>query len=154
MYADLIDQYEAGGSQLAQAIEGLTPEQLTAFPVPGTWSIQQIVIHMLDSDVIGTTRMKRMLAEDHPTLQGYDESRFAERLAYDQTDAQQAAQLFSLMRSQMATVLRAQAESVFERTGFHTEDGEVTLGKTLKKYIEHLEHHLGFIERKRALLVS
>lgn len=42
-----IDRYEQGAAELRQAIEGLSPAELNAFPVPGTWSIQQIVWHML-----------------------------------------------------------------------------------------------------------
>ena len=64
MNRELIDRYAAGGSQLAPAIAGLSREQLNAFPVPGTWSIQQIVLHLMDSDLIASDRMKRVAAEE------------------------------------------------------------------------------------------
>jgi hypothetical protein len=51
---------------------------MRAFPVPGTWSIQQIVLHMMDSDLIASDRMKRVIAEDRPTLIGYNETAFSE----------------------------------------------------------------------------
>ena len=58
-----IERYAAGANVPAEAIRGLTPTDLNAFPVPGTWSIQQIVIHLMDSDLIGSDRMKRVAAE-------------------------------------------------------------------------------------------
>ena len=64
----LIDQYADGGDKLTEAIAGLSEEQMAAFPVPGTWSIQQIVLQLLDSDLIGAERMKRVTAEDDPLL--------------------------------------------------------------------------------------
>ena len=70
----------SGGEKLRQAIKGLGREDLTAFPVPGTWSIQQIVIHLMDSDLIGTDRMKRIIAEENPTLVGYDQDKFVASL--------------------------------------------------------------------------
>src|SRR3972149_10983035 len=83
MSRELIEQYAAGASKLRPAIASLNAQQLNAFPVPGTWSIQQIVLHMMDSDLIGADRMKRVAAEDRPpTLIGYDESAFARGLFY------------------------------------------------------------------------
>ena len=82
-----VDQYVAGAAKPAQAIAGLSREQLNAFPVPGTWSIQQIVIHLMDSDLIGADRMKRVAAENRvPTLIGYDETAFAKELFYGELD--------------------------------------------------------------------
>ena len=83
----LIDQYLAEAGDLAKSIAGLSREDLLAFPVPGTWSIQQIVLHIVDSDLVLSDRMKRVIAEDKPLLIGYDESKFAARLHYDKQDA-------------------------------------------------------------------
>jgi len=47
---------------------------LLAVPVPGTWSLQQIAIHMMDSDLIASDRMKRIASMDKPLLCGYDET--------------------------------------------------------------------------------
>ena len=71
MYHDLIEQFERGGEKLAMAIRGLSREDLTCFPIPGKWSIQQVVIHLMDSDLIACDRMKRTIAEPgrpHRTL--------------------------------------------------------------------------------------
>ena len=103
----LLDQYAAGGEQLRQSIAGLSPEQLKAFPVPGTWSIQQIVIHMMDSDLIGADRMKRVAAEDRePTLIGYDETAFVRELSYHELDPNKAIEVFDLNRQLTAEALR------------------------------------------------
>ena len=66
-----------GGQKLADAVRGLRREDLQAHPVPGKWSIQQVVIHLMDSDLVTTDRMKRVIAEDNPTLLAYDEEKFA-----------------------------------------------------------------------------
>src|SRR5947207_3326719 len=93
----LIDEYEGGGEQLALAIRGLTREDLLALPAPdapkevGKWSIQQVVLHLMDSDLIAADRMKRVIAEDNPTLIGFDETRFAQNLFYEEQSAEDAA---------------------------------------------------------------
>src|SRR5258705_7647685 len=106
MNQDLIEQWEHGGEKLALAIRGLTDEDLTCFPIPGKWSIQQVVIHLMDSDLIATDRMKRTIAEDKPTLIGYDETKFIQHLLPDEQSADDAVKIFDLNRKMFAKVLR------------------------------------------------
>lgn len=147
-----IEDYAAGAELLARAIEGLTRGELLAVPVPGTWSIQQIVVHMMDSDLIGSDRMKRVLAEEHPTLLAYDETAFANRLGYELVDTAMACEVFRLNRVLTADLLRRQPDAAFQRTGNHTEHGEESLARLVASYHEHLHHHLKFIRDKRAML--
>ena len=148
----LIEKYEAGGEQLALAIRGLTRDDLLAMPIPGKWSTQQVVIHLMDSDLVGTDRMKRVIAEDNPTLIGYDESKFVMNLYYEEQSAEDAVKIFDLNRKMFATILRKLPDSAFDRSGMHNERGKVTLGDQLKGYVNHLEHHLKFIHEKRAAM--
>jgi hypothetical protein len=149
---DLIEGYAAGADVLGKSIQGLDRADLLAFPVPGTWSIQQIVLHMMDSDLIASDRMKRVAAEDHPTLIGYNETAFAKTLAYDHIPAQDACEVFRLNRRITAELLRRLPDAAFQRTGVHNERGELTLEHLVSGYIEHLDHHLKFIKEKRKLL--
>jgi hypothetical protein len=147
-----IDEFEQGGTKLREAISGLSEADLKAFPIPGTWSIHQIVVHLQDADLVGVDRMKRILAEENPLLVGYNESLFANRLSYHEQSVETAITLLDLARKQLATVLRKLPPQAFERSGIHTETGKVALGEQVKKYNEHLEHHLKFIRKKRAML--
>jgi len=150
----LLDQYAAGGQKLRQSIAGLSPEQLKAFPVPGTWSIHQIVIHIMDSDLIGEDRMKRVAAEDRePTLIGYDETAFVRELSYHELDVQKALDVFDLNRQLTAEALRRVPADRWSRVGHHNEHPHpMSLTDLVTNYIEHLEHHLTFIAKKRAML--
>lgn len=154
---NLIEEYEAGARALAQAIDGLSSRDLLIPPpadVPGigAWSIQQVVIHLMDSDLIATARMKCIIAEDHPQIIGYDESKFAANLFYDLQDTQAAVRIFDLNRKLFATVLRKLPDSAFSRTATHNERGEITLDSGLRSIVHHLSHHLDFIRRKRQKL--
>lgn len=148
----LIDQYEAGGKVLALGIEGLSREDLLAVPVPETWSIQQIVLHLLDSDLVMADRMKRIIAEDDPLLIGFSESRFAQRLFYEAQPAEEAVRLFALNRRLMAMVLRQLPELAFQRIGTHNKRGQLKLAELVDGAIRHLEHHMAYLHVKRAKL--
>ncbi len=66
----VIEAYAAEAPELAKSIAGFSREQMLAFPVPGTWSIQQIVLHIVDTDLVIADRMKRVIAEDNPHAVG------------------------------------------------------------------------------------
>ncbi len=152
MNRELIERYATGADVLGKSIQGLDRADLLAFPVPGTWSIQQIVLHMMDSDLIASDRMKRVAAEDHPTLIGYNETAFAKTLAYDHVSAQEACEVFRLNRRITAELMRRLPDSAFAKSGLHNERGEVTLEQLLYTYTGHLDHHMKFLKEKRKLL--
>lgn len=151
-YKTLIDRFEAGGQKVKETIAGLSREDLLAFPVPGMWSIQQVVIHLQDSELVAIDRMKRIIAEEKPLLIGYDENEFVKNLFYDDQSVEDAAETVDRARRQMARILRKLPESAFARFGIHNERGKVTLGEQLELYTNHLERHLKFAQEKRAKL--
>jgi uncharacterized damage-inducible protein DinB len=148
----LIDKFAACADVPARAIKGLSKEELNSLPVPETWSIQQIIVHLMDSHLIGTDRMKRIVAEDNPTLIGYDESKFAKNLHYDKMDAAMAAEAFRINQLLTAELFRQLPDSAFDRAGMHSERGRVTLGQLVKDYSGHVDHHMMFVREKRKLL--
>ena len=157
MNHSIIDEYEAGGTKLEQAIRGLTPEDLSCPPPAdaqdaGKWMIQQVVMHVADSELVYAERMKRVIAEDNPTLQGYDENKWVSGLHYEDQSAEDAIALVTTARRQMARVLRKLPESAFARAGNHTESGRKTLAQLVEGAVKHLDHHVGFIHRKRAAM--
>jgi len=152
MENNLVEQYAAGAKLLGQSIQGLSRGDLLAYPVPGTWSIQEIVLHLMDADLIASDRMKRVIAEENPPIVGYDEAAFSQKLFYDLQDPFVAAEIFRLNREQTAIILRKLPEAAFSRVGTHNERGKMTLADLVKLYSWHLDHHLGFLRHKRQLL--
>jgi uncharacterized damage-inducible protein DinB len=152
MNRDLIETYAAGGPILRQAVEGLSSENLLARPGPGNWSIQELVIHLADSEEIAVDRMKRIVTEDNPTLLYADETAYVERLFHDQQSLDDALTLFEVGRRQWSRVLRLLPDEAFSRQGTHNRKGIVTLGGFVEGYIKHLDHHLEFLKAKRQRL--
>ena len=147
-----IEEFAARADIPAKAIKGLSKKDLNGFPVPGTWSIQQIIVHLMDSHLIGSDRMKRIIAEDNPTLIGYDESKFAANLHYDKMDAAMAAEAFRINQLLTAELLRQLPDAAFDRAGMHNERGRVTLRDMVTSYTKHVDHHMKFVHQKRKLL--
>lgn len=150
--AQLIDRYEQGGRDFASLAQGLSPAQLDTRIAPGTWSIREVLVHLLDSDLAATHRMRRIAAEDLPLLIAYDETAFVARLRSSETSLAHVQALFAANRAFTAAWLRTLTPDDFARAGIHNQRGRVTLLEMLNIYITHLNHHTQFIEGKRAAL--
>jgi hypothetical protein len=150
--SDLIDSYLAGVQTLRDAVAGMTREQLLARPVPGKWSTLEVVCHLADFEPIFADRMKRVIAEDRPSLLGADEKRFAASLAYHQREVEEELAIVEKTRRQMARILRALPEDALGRVGVHNERGPRTLEQLLSGAVGHIPHHVQFIWEKRKAL--
>jgi uncharacterized damage-inducible protein DinB len=147
-----IARYEAGAAQVRESCAGLSEAQLNTRIAPGTWSIQEIVVHLLDSDLIATHRMRRIAAEHLPLLVSYDENAFIANLPADRIDLATAIELFEVHRRYTAQWLRTLPAGSFSREGIHTQRGKITLGQIVDIYSWHVDHHLEFVHGKRAAL--
>ncbi len=148
----MIEAYLADAQALRRAVAGLSREQLTARPVAGKWSTLEVVCHLADFDPILADRMKRVIAEERPTLLGADENRFAAALAYHNRDLEEELGIIERTRGQMARILRTLPEAALQRVGVHNERGPLTLEKLLSTVTNHIPHHVKFIEEKRRAL--
>jgi uncharacterized damage-inducible protein DinB len=152
----IIEDFETSGAKLRKSIEGLTREDLLWIPPKGAqiglWSIQQVVFHLMDDELIWTARMKSVIAEDNPKIMGYDEAKFAAELHYEAQDANIAVQILDMNRRQFSILLRKLPESAFTRTGDHKDIGIFTLEQGVTWTAEHLHHHVLYIAMKRAKL--
>ena len=144
----LIDSYEAGADEPRRAIAGLSRAELMAVPIPGTWSLQQLLVHLYESDLVSVDRMRRLIAMPTPLLMDYDETAFIRELHPELVDAALAAEGFSINRRVMVSVLRAQPLEAFERSGVHSVRGKVSLRMIIEGYVTHLEHHMVFLREK------
>jgi hypothetical protein len=148
----LISDYVAGPKALRHVLAGLTRAQLVERPVAGKMSTLEVVCHLADFEPIMADRMKRVLAEDNPTLVGADENRFLAALAYHDRDLEEELAIIDQTRGQMARILRKTPADALQRIGTHTERGPRTLEQLLASAINHIPHHLKFIHEKRAAL--
>jgi uncharacterized damage-inducible protein DinB len=148
----LVESYLAGPQALRQAVRGMSREQALARPVPGKWSTLEVVCHLADFDPIIADRMKRVIAEEKPTLVGADEKRFAAALHYHDRDLEEELTIIDRTRGQMARIFRQLPADALQRIGNHNERGPLTLEQLLTSATNHIPHHVKFIVEKRKAL--
>lgn len=148
----LIADYQAGPKFLRQATAGFTREQALAKPIQGKMSTLEVVCHLADFEPIYADRMKRVIAEEKPTLMGASEMKFLAALSYHHRDLEEELRLIEVTRSQMARILARLEPQALSRQGVHNERGPVTLEELLGYVTAHIPHHVPFILDKRNAL--
>jgi hypothetical protein len=106
----LLQRYASGTAEVASNLERFPPEALTRRPFAGKWSAAGIVHHPADSEMIGAIRLRRLIVEKHPVIQGYDQAIFAERLRYTGRDIRPARDALRSARATTVQLLRTLSE--------------------------------------------
>ncbi|MEH7354807.1 DinB family protein [Neobacillus drentensis] len=144
---ELIKEYALGYTLLREAIEGLTEDELRYKPAPEKWSIHQILIHVTDSEISSTSRLKKVLAEDEPILISFDQDAWANNLGYDLVDREQHLLLFKLLRSSMQPILDHLTSEQSKRVGVYVDQVRFTFKQLLEFRVQHVRDHLDQMER-------
>ena len=137
----LLERFRRGPELLAVVLTGVFGEEEDFTTSPGKWSIRQIIAHLADAELVAAHRMRRVIAEDNPTLTAYDQDAWARNLDYARRKPKQSLETFRRIRAENYELLKDLPESVYERAGTHTEDGRMTLRRLLEGYAGHAESH-------------
>jgi len=114
--------------------------QDTARPAPGKWNSREIVHHIADSEVAAAFRLRLILAEDRPTIQGYDQDVFAQRLHYERPH-EASLELFRYAREATAPLLDLMTPADWLREATHTKTGPFGPERWLQIYAGHAHKH-------------
>ena len=145
----LLAQYRDGYAAIVEAMARITPDEVDARPGPGRWSTREIIHHLADSEMTSAVRLRRLLAEDRPAIQGYDQDDFARRLHYDRP-YETSLELFKYVRLATAELLERLEPNEWLREGTHSESGRYTVESWLRIYAEHAHKHARQIRQARA----
>jgi hypothetical protein len=145
----LIAQYRDGYAAITEALLKITPEEHDRRPGPGRWSTREVVHHLADSEMTAAVRLRLLLAEDRPTIHGYDQDEFARKLHYDRPH-ETSLELFRWARESTAELLERLSPEEWVREGTHEEAGAYGVERWLTIYAGHAHRHARQIGEARA----
>jgi uncharacterized damage-inducible protein DinB len=142
---DPIEIISSTHAQLTKLAERLPAEQLVLRPPMDKWSAREIVAHLADCELVFSFRLRQTLADDHPTLQPFDQDRWAAR--YANCDMASALSLFGAARNWNLLLLAGVSKIERTRPVSHPERGTMTLWTIVETMAGHDLNHLQQIER-------
>jgi hypothetical protein len=153
----IIASYADGPNQLEAAISGLSERELDAAESEGTWTIRQIVHHVVDRDDIWKVFIKRAIGNPGGEfrLQWYwamPQHAWVKSWAYAGREIRPSLALFRASRGHIVQSLEHIPE-VWERSLLvrspDGEEQEVKVGWVAKMQAEHVAGHVDDIRRPR-----
>jgi DinB superfamily len=147
---ELLERFRRGAEMVAVSITGAAGSELDFVPEPGKWSIRQIIAHLADAEMVAGSRLRRIIAEDHPSLEAYDQDAWAVNLDYARRKTSQALETFRRIRGENYELLKDLPATTFEREGLHSERGTMSLKALLQIMAEHAENHAAQLRTRRA----
>jgi DinB superfamily len=152
---ELLERYRRGAELLAMATTGAAGPELDFKPpaAEGThdkWSVRQIVCHLADTEAVCAMRFRQVIAEDNPSMPGFDGAAWARSLDYEKRKISQVLEIFRVLRASNHELLKTLPEETYQRRGNHSEIGSVSLLDLLKTYAEHVETHVRQVQTTRS----
>ena len=143
----LIERYARCPSLLKAALAKIPAAALQWRPSPKKWSAHEVIVHCADAETNSVARLRFLLAEEQPTIQGYDQERWAVQLDYHRLPLGPALATVEAVRANTVPLLHRMTDRDWQRVGRHTESGRYGAEDWLKIYAEHLEKHTNQLER-------
>ena len=148
---DPLEVLRATPSLFTAALDQLGPADVRRPEAPGKWSVNEVLQHMADSELVFGWRIRLLLAHDRPAITGYDQDRWAERLRYAEGDPRDAMERFTVLRRANLRLLERASPEDLKRVGVHAERGEETLAHVIRLYAGHDLLHVRQIDRIRSV---
>lgn len=146
----LIDKIRHLPAQLEELVMGLSVPQLTTHLLANEWTVAQNVHHLADSHMNSYIRCKLILTEENPTLKPYDQDAWAALPDAQSADLATSLMLLKQLHTRWVTFWETLPEEAWDRTGFHPQNGSVTLADQLRSYAAHGDAHIEQITRTLA----
>ena len=151
----LLDAAEKNPEQVARAVMGLPMKVLQYKPAANKWSVQEILAHLADAEIVYGYRLRQAIADKEPTFAPIDQDAWAANLGYTEPTAPELIALYSLLRRANLRVLRRLKPGDLNKGGFHPEHKRrVTLEEMVENLAKHGANHLEQIERLKQMAGS
>src|SRR3984893_1127568 len=145
----MIEQIASAPVHMRNAVDGLTPAQLSTPYREGGWTLRQVVHHVPDSHINAYVRVKLALTEDWPTIKPYDEAAWA-KLHDVAAPIEWSLELIESLHARWVMLLQSLNDEQWKRGCHHPENGPMTVELLTLLYAWHSRHHVSHITHLRA----
>ena len=115
-------------------------------PSPTTWSIKEIVGHLIDSASNNHQRVVRAQCTTDLTFPGYEQEAWVRIQAYQDRDWRTLIDIWVFSNHQLADVVRRIPASTLDTPCRIGSADPVTLAFLVDDYVRHLHHHIAQID--------
>jgi DinB superfamily len=137
----------ATAKKLERLIKGVPASKLRKRPAPDKWSVNEILAHLSETEIVGGFRMRLILGAPGTPIVAFDQDAWVISGHYQKRDARKSLEQFRVLREGNLRLLKSLKPEQWKHYGMHAERGQETIERIAGMFAGHDLNHIGQIER-------
>ncbi len=146
---DILPLLEGQIQDVQSLLRGLSDAEARTHHAPYTWSVKDVVGHLVDGERVFGYRALRFARGDATPLPGFDENAYARTAAYDAYPLPELLAEFESLRRSHVWLFRHLTEEAWVRQGVANE-ARVSVRALAWILAGHVQHHLTILRKRLA----
>ncbi|MFF2887243.1 DinB family protein [Paenibacillus sp. NPDC057967] len=149
-----IEAYLHTHEQLSKAIGGLAEEQLKWKAAPESWSVTEVIAHLVDHSIVIAFRLREILSDSTVRLPAFSQDAWVAGQRANDGNVHESLKLFQSLLEYNSGIFNRLTPEDWEKTGVNAKGDTVALPLIVKSFIAHVQNHLGQLERIKSALAA
>ena len=137
----------ATAKKLERLIKGEPTSKLRKRPAPGKWSVNEILAHLAEAEIVGGFRMRLILGAPGTPVAAFDQDAWVVSGHYEERDPRKSLEQFRILREANLALLKSLKPEQWKHYGVHAERGQETIERIVLMFAGHDINHLQQIEQ-------
>ena len=138
---DELKQWDADAQRLTDMVLAMPASELDQ-SIAGEWSPRQVLAHLLDAEVVFSTRMRAAIVQPGSLIALFDQDEMAIRVPYTEVSIEAIGAAFTALRRINTAIALALPSSAWDETVEHPERGTQSLVTIARVFGPHISDHL------------
>jgi hypothetical protein len=137
----------ATAKKLERLIKGVPTSKLRKRPAAGKWSVNEILAHLAEAEIVGGFRMRLILGAPGTPIAAFDQDAWVSSGHYEKRDPRKSLEQFRVLREANLALLKSLTPEQWKHYGMHAERGQETIERVVLMFAGHDINHLKQIEQ-------
>ena len=133
--------------KIDRLIKGVSAAKLKKRPAPDKWSVNEILAHIAEAEMVGGFRMRLILGAPGTPVAAFDQDSWVTSGHYDKRDPRKSLELFRSVREANLALLKSLTPEQWKHYGMHSERGQESIEHIVRMFAGHDLNHFQQIER-------
>lgn len=144
---DPLKTQAATARKLDRLVTRAPTSKLRKRPAADKWSVNEIIAHMADTEIVIGWRIRSILGAPGTPIQAYDQEAWAAAGLYAKRDPRKSIEQFRAVRDANLVFYKSLSPAQWKHFGMHAERGEESLERIARMIAGHDLNHILQIER-------
>jgi len=139
---DSFRAFQLTPKKLEDLIVNCPMKKLLKEPLPGKWSVAEIINHLAEGEIVIAYRIRLILGSAGTPIQAYDQVAWARNAKMVKQDPPKSLELFRILRESNVRLLKSIPKKMWTFHGVHEERGRETIAHIIKLCAGHDFNHI------------